>query len=290
VLVYEAFVFMKPGLYPHERRYFLAVVPVSVILVTIGLAFSYFVALEFLFQYFLTYSEPVAISGLGLRETFNLIILLSLGMGIVFQIPLLMFMAIKMRVASREWFASKRIIIWAVFLSVAFLFAPDPTGMAAIIVAATMVFLFELTLLLLRFTSRDKTKSKRQEIEETGSESVGTEGVTDTTNGGYEALDYDEYTPDSLTEHQEELEKQVEEFEVDTSEDTVPRSITDIDGIGERRAEALREAGFETVADIRRVTQDELTEVKGIGEVLAAKIKKEVGSLNNEEVDDQESE
>ncbi|XGI83203.1 twin-arginine translocase subunit TatC [Halorutilales archaeon Cl-col2-1] len=153
VLVYETFAFMKPGLYPHERKYYIAVAPVSVILVALGLVFSYFVALPAVFDYFLRYSEPVADSGLGLSETFSLIILLSLGLGVVFQIPLVIFLAVKMNVTSRDWLASKRIIVWLTFLSVAFLFAPDPSGMAAIIVAATMVTLFELTLFLLRFTS-----------------------------------------------------------------------------------------------------------------------------------------
>ncbi|MDY6775590.1 MAG: twin-arginine translocase subunit TatC [Halobacteria archaeon] len=153
VLVYETFAFMKPGLYPNERRYYIAVVPVSVVLVGLGLVFSYFVALPVVFDYFLRYSEPVADSGLGLSETFSLILLLSLGLGVVFQIPLLIFLAVKMNVTSRDWLASKRIVVWLSFLSIAFVFAPDPTGMAAVVVAGTMVALFEITLFLLRFTS-----------------------------------------------------------------------------------------------------------------------------------------
>lgn len=154
VIVYESFQFMKPGLYPNERRYFISVVPVSVVLVAVGMLFSYLVLLPVLFQYFLFYSEDVATAGLGLSETFNLIIMLSFGMGVVFQIPLLMFLAIKMRVASREWFRSKRIIVWGVFITLATLISSsfDPTGVAGIMIAVTMIGLYELTLALLRFT------------------------------------------------------------------------------------------------------------------------------------------
>lgn len=154
VIVYESFEFMKPGLYPNERRYFISVIPVSVALVALGMLFSYFVVLPVLFQYFLFYSEDVATAGLGLSETFNLILMLSFGFGVVFQIPLLMFLAIKMRVASREWFRSKRLIVWGVFITLATLISSsfDPTGVAGIMVAATMIGLYELTIALLRFT------------------------------------------------------------------------------------------------------------------------------------------
>lgn len=154
VLVYQSFEFMKPGLYPNERRYFISVVPVSVILVAVGILFSYLVILPLLFRYFLFYSQGVAEAGLGLRETFNLILMMSFGMGVVFQIPLLMFLAIKMRVASRDWFRSKRLIVWGVFITLATLISGsfDPTGVAGIMIAVTMIGLYELTLFLLRFT------------------------------------------------------------------------------------------------------------------------------------------
>ncbi len=148
VVVYETFQFMKPGLYPNERRYFLSVVPVSLVLMFLGLAFAYFLALPLLFRYFIFYSEDVATQGLGLRETFNLILMTSLAFGIVFQIPLLMTLAIKMAVASVRWFESKRIYVWGGCITVAALLAGslDPTGVAGLMVALTMIMLFETTL------------------------------------------------------------------------------------------------------------------------------------------------
>lgn len=59
--------------------------------------------------------------------------------------------------------------------------------------------------------------------------------------------------------------------------------LTDIDGVGEAKAEALREAGYESVDDVRRATQDDLSDVTGIGKALAARIKADVGGLEVEE-------
>jgi len=57
-----------------------------------------------------------------------------------------------MGLVTRQWLEAKRLIFWGVFLGVAFVFSPDPTGMAPIIVTLTMIALFEGTLALLRWT------------------------------------------------------------------------------------------------------------------------------------------
>lgn len=154
VFVYQTYLFMRPGLYPNERRYYLAAVPTSLVLALVGVAFAYFLILPFLFQYFLFYSEDVANIAFALDETFNMIILMMGLFAIIFQIPLFMMLAIMMGVTSREWLEDKRILFWFAFGGIAFLFSPDPTGMAPLMVAVTMIVLFEMTLLLLRWTGR----------------------------------------------------------------------------------------------------------------------------------------
>jgi large subunit ribosomal protein L32e len=57
------------------------------------------------------------------------------------------------------------------------------------------------------------------------------------------------------------------------------QELTDISGVGDAKAERLREAGIETVDDIRELTQEELAEIEGIGNALATRIKADVGGL-----------
>ena len=59
--------------------------------------------------------------------------------------------------------------------------------------------------------------------------------------------------------------------------------LTDIGGIGDAKAESLREAGFESVDDVRSASQDDLVEVDGISDALAARIKGDVGGLEVDE-------
>jgi sec-independent protein translocase protein TatC len=152
IFVYETYRFMRPGLYPTERRYYLAAVPTSLVLALVGVAFAHFVVLPAIFAYFTSYTQGTAVIAFGLRETFNLILILMGYMAIVFQIPLFIMLGIMMGLFTRVWLAEKRLLFWGGFLGLAFLVSPDPTGMAPIIVAATMITLFEGTLLLLKWT------------------------------------------------------------------------------------------------------------------------------------------
>lgn len=156
VAVYEIYRFMRPGLYPHERRYYLASIPFSLVLGVIGMLFGYFFILPLLFAYFITYSDVQGAVELAfqLQDTMNLIIIMLGLLAVIFQIPLMILLAIMMGITTREWLESRRLYFWAGFLGVAFIFGPDPTGMAPVLLAATMVALFEGTLLLLRWTGR----------------------------------------------------------------------------------------------------------------------------------------
>ena len=59
--------------------------------------------------------------------------------------------------------------------------------------------------------------------------------------------------------------------------------LEDISGVGPSKAEALREAGYETIEDVKAASQGELSEIDGIGNALAARIKADVGGLEVEE-------
>jgi sec-independent protein translocase protein TatC len=154
VFVYQTYRFMRPGLYPNERRYYLAAVPTSLVLALVGVAFAYFIILPSVFTYFLYYSEGVTTIGFALGRTFNLILIMMAYLAVVFQIPLFILLAMLMGLVTREWLAQRRLIFWGAFLGISFVFSPDPTGMVPILITLTMIALFEGTLLLTRWTQR----------------------------------------------------------------------------------------------------------------------------------------
>ena len=80
----------------------------------------------------------------------------------------------------------------------------------------------------------------------------------------------DEETVDTTTED-------VSGADATGASDAAHTELTDISGVGPTKAEALREAGFETVADVRAASQADLTAASGVGPSLAARIKSDVG-------------
>lgn len=151
-VVYQTYRYMRPGLYPNERRYYLAAVPTSLVLGGVGGVFAHFLLLPAIFTYFTSYTEDAAVVAFGLGETFSLILVMIGFMTIVFQIPLFVMLATMMNVVTRQWLEDKRLIMWGVFAGIAFVFSPDPTGMAPIIIAVLMIVLYEGTLAMLRWT------------------------------------------------------------------------------------------------------------------------------------------
>ncbi len=66
------------------------------------------------------------------------------------------------------------------------------------------------------------------------------------------------------------------------ADEETPTALTEVSGIGESKAESLREAGFESVDDLRSADQSDLSDVDGIGNALAARIKADIGDLEIE--------
>lgn len=66
--------------------------------------------------------------------------------------------------------------------------------------------------------------------------------------------------------------------------------LESISGVGPSKADALREAGYETVEDVKAASQSALSEVDGVGNALAARIKADVGGLEVDEEADAEIE
>lgn len=86
--------------------------------------------------------------------------------------------------------------------------------------------------------------------------------------------DTDGETDDSAAVEDEET------IEVDYEE------LDEISGVGETKADALREAGYESIKDVQAASQSELADVESVGNALAARIKADVGGLAvQEEVD-----
>jgi hypothetical protein len=74
-----------------------------------------------------------------------------------------------------------------------------------------------------------------------------------------------------------------EERSVESPDESDSPTLTDIQYVGDGRAEDLREAGYESVEDVATVGQNTLTEIDGIGETRAGQITASATDLLDEQ-------
>lgn len=156
VLIYEAYRFMKPGLYDIEKTYFKFSSVLSIGMSTVAVLLAHFVLIPLMFFYFSSYTQGVADIAFGLQETVGLMVVIMIYVVIIFQMPVIMGLAVSMGVISRRWLARRRILFWSFFFGIAFLSSPDPTGMAPVIIGLVMLILFELTLFGVKFLPKSE--------------------------------------------------------------------------------------------------------------------------------------
>jgi sec-independent protein translocase protein TatC len=151
LLLYEVLAFMRPGLYPSERRFLYIIVPFSLILFVSGAAIGYFLVIPTLFKFLIFASSDVAFAQLSINQTFSMVITTVAGFGLVFQLPLLTVFAVKMGLVKYKSLVDRRWLVYSGLLAFAMLATPDPTLFSQLLVAAMLVILFEFSLVILRF-------------------------------------------------------------------------------------------------------------------------------------------
>jgi sec-independent protein translocase protein TatC len=145
-LLYQVWAFISPGLYKHEKRYAVPVLTMTGVFFIAGAAFAYYIAFPAACKYLLGLQSEGGFKTLPDAESyFDLIILIMIGLGIVFQIPTVAFVLgriglITPRMMLKTWrFAVVIIAILSAILTP----TADPINM--LIFATPMVALYFLS-------------------------------------------------------------------------------------------------------------------------------------------------
>jgi sec-independent protein translocase protein TatC len=90
VVLYQVWMFIAPGLYRHERRAMSAFVFSSLALFLCGIAFGYYVSLPYVLKFLIGFQGPFK-PLISINEYFDLILVILLGLGLMFELPVLIF-------------------------------------------------------------------------------------------------------------------------------------------------------------------------------------------------------
>ncbi len=165
-VLYQVWLFISPGLYKRERRYVLPFMFSTVGLFLAGGVFGYYMvypaALDFLIGYSHQFAPMITIS-----EYTDLFMTIIVGLGVVFEMPILVFFLALLGIVSAKWmWKNLRYSILVIFI-IAAVITPTTDILNMCIFAAPMILLY-LVSIGVAWLVHPKNRRKRREADEQG--------------------------------------------------------------------------------------------------------------------------
>jgi sec-independent protein translocase protein TatC len=154
VWIFQLMRYIEPALYPHEKRYVIPAVIAMVVLFLTGNVFGYLILLNM----FGPLTGMFGVPGESPIEYFSaadpyiaFVVYFLLATGLGFELPIVLFVLIKLGIVSPEFLRKQRKIAWFIIFVLAELITPvsDPI-VAPTLVMIPMIVLFEGALFLAR--------------------------------------------------------------------------------------------------------------------------------------------
>jgi sec-independent protein translocase protein TatC len=130
-IFYQIWTFVAAGLYAHERRWVWMFLPFSIGLFLAGVFLAFFFVFDFVLDYLLQFNQWLGLDpDPRITEWLSFVLILPLGFGIGFQLPLVMLFLERIGVVERETYTSHwRFAVLAIAIVSAVLTPADPYSM-----------------------------------------------------------------------------------------------------------------------------------------------------------------
>jgi len=141
-VMYQVWLFIAPGLYSNEKKMAIPFVLLTTIGFALGATFNHLVAFPFMMRFFASFNGTDLVFMPRLEDTFGLYTKMLLGMGVVFQMPAVVFFLAKMKLVTARflWRHGKYAILIAYIVAAIITPTADPVNQT--IFAAPMIALY----------------------------------------------------------------------------------------------------------------------------------------------------
>ena len=147
-IMYQVWLFIAPGLYANEKKFAVPFVLMSSIGFVGGAAFNHYIVFPFMMAFFASFNTADLIFMPRLEDVFDLYTKMLIGMGLVFQMPTVVFFLAKLRiVTARFLLRNTKYAVLAIFV-VAAVITPSGDMITQTIFAAPMLGLYALSILI----------------------------------------------------------------------------------------------------------------------------------------------
>jgi sec-independent protein translocase protein TatC len=152
-VLYEAWAFVAPGLYEHEKKLALPIVVGSTVLFLAGVAFCYFFVFGTVFKFINEFAPKSITPAPDIEAYFSFVITMFLAFGVTFEIPVVVVLLVRSGVVSVAKLREARpYVIVGAFVIAAVVTPPDV--LSQFLLAVPMCLLYEAGLLISKYVSR----------------------------------------------------------------------------------------------------------------------------------------
>jgi len=152
-LLYQAWAFVAPGLYAHEKRLVLPLVVSSTLLFLLGMLFCYFIVFGKVFAFIAGFAPKSISVAPDIEAYFNFVLGMFLAFGLAFEVPVVVVVLVIAGLVTveqlREW---RGYVVVAIFVVAAIVTPPDVVSQIAL--AIPMCLLYEAGILAAQMIGR----------------------------------------------------------------------------------------------------------------------------------------
>ena len=154
--MFELVMFLRPGLTKSERKYLYSLIPGGTILFFLGVAFAYYILIPPAVHFLFSFGSDIATPTPRIGSYISLMSSLVFWMGLIFQIPIIMFLLGKAVLLKSKWVSKQRVwnILFGFILGAIITPTFDPVTQT--LAALPAIFLFEIGLLLVKITEKKR--------------------------------------------------------------------------------------------------------------------------------------
>jgi sec-independent protein translocase protein TatC len=147
-IMYQVWLFIAPGLYSNEKRLAIPFVLFTTLGFLVGAAFNHYIAFPFMMVFFASFNTPDLAFMPKLDDVFGLYSKMLLGMGVVFQMPTVVFFLAKMKMVTARFLLRHFKYAFLIIFIAAAVITPTGDMMTQAIFAAPMVGLYMLSIVI----------------------------------------------------------------------------------------------------------------------------------------------
>lgn len=154
-ILYSIFAFVSPALYENERKYARLLVVAGYIMFMIGVALCYFLIFPLTIRFLGDYqvSDDVA-NIITLSSYIDTLTMLTLMLGIVFELPILCMLLGKMGILTADFMKEYRRHAIVIILIVAAIITPTTDVMTLMLVTLPIYLLYEISILAVKMINK----------------------------------------------------------------------------------------------------------------------------------------